>query len=126
MRTLDTNIILRYLLGESQAEKIEKLFLSKARLFLPDVVFSEVYWVLSSFYKLEKKQIVEMLKSLLEQNSVVADQRVLLHTLRIFEEENVKFVDAYIASVSLNKKIKEIYSYDKHFDKIKGIKRLEP
>lgn len=38
----------------------------------------------------------------------------------------MSFVDAYNIAFMEDREIKEIYSYDTDFDKVEGIKRLEP
>ncbi|MCK4418749.1 type II toxin-antitoxin system VapC family toxin, partial [Candidatus Aerophobetes bacterium] len=41
-------------------------------------------------------------------------------------KKNLSFTDAFNCAFILKKEIKEIYSYDEDFDKIKGIKRITP
>ena len=41
-------------------------------------------------------------------------------------KNNIDFIDAYNAAVMKHKNISSIYSYDKHYDKIPEIERLQP
>ena len=67
----DTNFILRYLLADNQESyKQTKLIFEKARIGKSQIdieqsVFTEVIFVLSSFYKVPRSEIVSILKSLL-------------------------------------------------------------
>ena len=126
MKYLDTNLILRYLINDPEAERVEKLLKSSDELFLPDVVFAEIVWVLKSFYKWEKSKILAVTTGLLKLNSIKANKNLLLNSIKLFENYNIKYVDAYIAASMYKNKTKLIYSFDRDFDKIDGIKRLEP
>src|SRR3989338_4694629 len=42
------------------------------------------------------------------------------------KEQNIDFIDAYHAAYASLKSFDVIYSYDKDFDKVKGVKRIEP
>ena len=44
----------------------------------------------------------------------------------IFEANNIDFIDAYNAALMSYKGISTIYSYDKHYDSIPKIKRIQP
>lgn len=44
----------------------------------------------------------------------------------IYARKNIDYIDAYNAVLMRRLSLKAIYSYDKDFDKIEGIDRLEP
>ena len=125
-RYLDSNVILRYLLDESQASSIEKILKGKEKLVVLDIVFAEVVWTLNRFYKWKKERIVEVASSLLELDSIKVNKSLLSKSLKIYRDQNVKYTDAYIAASMLVKEGRSIYSYDKHFDRISGVKRIQP
>jgi len=50
---------------------------------------------------------------------------LLPRILAFYVEKNISFIDAYLVVLMAKKKIKKIYSFDKDFDKIPGILRLE-
>lgn len=54
------------------------------------------------------------------------DQELILSALYLFEKSSMDFIDAYNAAVMEQKGVKVIYSYDKHYDQVPEIKRLEP
>ena len=123
---IDTNIILRYLLGEKESENIEKIFNSKNRLFIPDIVVAEVVWTLQRYYKWEKNKIVELFVSIFSNGNVEFNQAQIFSTFETYLKYNVKYADAYIYQLMSQKKLKYIYSYDREFDRLEEIQRIEP
>ncbi len=134
---IDTNIFIRFLVDDNHKMRNEtkKLFeyikggVVKAETDV--IVLVEIIWVLSSFYRVKKDKIFEYLTLLLNlKNLVVKEEKIIVNALNIYLKNNVDFIDAFIASYGINKKIKYIYSYDKDYDKIfkdiKGISRIEP
>ncbi len=71
MKGLDTNILIRFLVGddENQARKVYNLFKTveskKEELFVPLLVMLELIWVLESVYQIPRNQILEALRDLL-------------------------------------------------------------
>lgn len=123
---IDTNIILRYLLGEKESEKIEKIFTSQNNLVIPDIVVAEVVWTLQRYYKWEKSKIVELFVSIFSNGNVEFNQTQIFSTFETYLKHNVKYADAYIYQLMNQKKLKYIYSYDREFDRLEEIQRIEP
>ena len=75
----DTNFILRYLLAdnEDQYNKAKMIFeearVGKNQIEIEQSVFVEVIFVLSSFYKVPKLEIVNLLKSLFTYKGIKTD-----------------------------------------------------
>lgn len=126
-RAIDANLILRYLLDDPEAPRVEKLLKDeRKKLILPDVVVAEVVWVLDSFYKWDRKKIAQFVTSLLHLETIQSNEALLTAALDIFRDKKVDFVDAYLASLAHKGEIKGVYSFDKDFDKIPKVRRLEP
>lgn len=123
---LDSNIILRYLLDDPEAASVEVLLRSRQKLVLLDIVFAEVIWTLISFYKWDKDRVISLTSGLLNLQSISANRKLLLGSLEFYKKSKIKYTDAYIAASMIEKEEKGIYSFDRDFDKVKGIKRLEP
>lgn len=125
---LDANLVIRYLVEDDKekAEAIEKLLKAGEKLILTDVTAAEIAWVLSSYYELPRKEISEKVGALLALSSIKANKRILFSVLSIYQHLNVDWIDAYLSSLAIEKKITKIYSYDRDLDKIKGIERQEP
>ena len=127
VKVIDANLILRYLLGDPEAGRVEKLLKSKIKLLLSDVILAETVWVLDSYYKWDRSKIVESLSLLIKLPSIVCNKFLLAETLTILgRQKNFDFADAYSIALMRMSKIRDIYSYDHDFDKIQGVNRLEP
>lgn len=128
MKFLDANIVLGYVTDDSAAEslKCERL-LANEKLFTSTLVIAEVLWVLFSAYKYPKIKVIDALQRILNsQNIYLNDKELILLALDIFEANNIDFIDAYNAAVMNHKGIAIIYSYDRHYDLIPKIKRIQP
>lgn len=130
---VDSNIFLRFLLADhpKQSPACRKLFemakKGKITLVTLPIVIAEIAWVLHSFYKETRKEAARKLKIiLLFEGLEVSHGDALIMAGEIFEKKNIDFIDAYIASWLKQEKIKKIYSYDRDYDKIEDIKRIEP
>ncbi|OGH44162.1 MAG: hypothetical protein A3H50_00500 [Candidatus Levybacteria bacterium RIFCSPLOWO2_02_FULL_37_10] len=125
---LDTNIIIRFLTGDSlgQADKVEKLLNSspKNSLSLPDIVVVEIAYVLLSLYKLSKEDVIEKLETLVEVKSVKCNIDLIKRSLDIFKDNNISFVDAYLCAEILGKN-NILYTFDKRLIKVLGSEAIE-
>src|SRR3989344_6912085 len=131
---IDTNIFLRLIVKDDEKSFEDCLRLlegvknSKYKAITTTVTLAEIAWTLFSFYKFDKKDVVSAISSILSlQGLEIVDQYNHIATLEIFQEKNIKYIDALIAStaISIGKNC-IVVSYDKDFDKIENIKRKEP
>jgi len=51
---------------------------------------------------------------------------LLIGALTLYFEKNLDFADAVLAITALRKGSKMIYSFDRHLNRVDGLKRLEP
>ena len=126
---LDTNLLIRFLTADDpeKALKVRRLLSQSRRIFIPDMVFAEIAWVLDTVYGVNREEIYIKLKSLLNFNAVRCDKILILLTLENYHTYPfLSFVDAYLAALVQGKRSKPFYSYDKSFDKVAGLQRLEP
>lgn len=129
MKLLDTNFIVRFLLNDSpkQAETVEQIFKkSFEELILTDVVFAEITYVLQSVYKLSKEETIDKLYQLMRIPAIIYNRELISKTLITYLNNNISFVDAYLAAYCEQNNLEGIYSFDKGLDKIKSVKRLKP
>ena len=126
MKFIDANLILRYLLEEPKANLVEKLLERKEKLYLADMVVAEVIWTLISFYKRKKGEFIEALEAFIALEFVNADKKLLGTAIEIYKKFNVDYINAYLTALMQKKNVKILYSFDRDFDKIPGIRRLEP
>ncbi len=71
MNAIDTNILVRFLVGDDnlQARKVYNIFKqvesSKSELFVPLLVVMELIWVLESVYNIPQQEIIDSISELL-------------------------------------------------------------
>lgn len=133
VRFVDANVIIRFLTHDEphQSPRCDALFerVSKERetVVVSEIVVADVVWTLYSYYKLSKEQIREYVSMLLLQPSVHLPDKVrILEALSLFANENIDFSDALMATHMKARGLEEVYSYDRDFDRIEGIERIEP
>ncbi|MDP2754398.1 MAG: PIN domain-containing protein [Nitrospirota bacterium] len=117
---LDTSLILRFLTGDSteKKEKFKKLIKDttsgKGTLLVPLIVIIEMVYVLEKIYGIKKEEVRVKVESLLSLPSVeIESENVVLESLRIYAEENLKFGDAMVLAKSTTSGIKPVYTFDK-------------
>ncbi len=132
MRTIDANVILRYLTNDvpDQAkhagELLKKVEEGNENVFLPDIFLADIIWILNGYYKQTREDIWEWITAILSlQGLTFSDKDVALNALDIYVDKRIDWSDAFAASQMLQREITEIYSFDKHFDRIEGINRIE-
>ncbi|MFH1896076.1 MAG: PIN domain-containing protein [bacterium] len=126
---LDTDCVIRLITkdDEKKALKVEKAMRGAKYLVLTDVTFAEIYFVLKSNYSFDRKEIFKVLTGLVNTANVVCNTEVLLKTVDILSAvASSSFVDAYEAAFSLVGNTGKVLSFDRDFDKIRGITRVEP
>jgi len=130
---VDANVILRFLLNDPlpMAQEAALLFQAVAdgrlTLLIDDLIVAEMVWVLKSFYKQDVVTIATTLRDFLLQEGIeTADKPTVLHALTLFETKNVDFVDALLAARMINKGMATVFSFDRHFDRLPLIQRVNP
>ncbi len=133
LRAIDANVILRFVTADhpEMSPRCRDLFArvqhGEEAVFLPEAALSDVIWTLSSFYRWPVDHICRFVGDLLSQDGVRMSRKALAwEALSLFLEGQVDFSDALIAAEMRDASLKEIYSYDRDFDKIEGITRVEP
>lgn len=130
---IDTNILLRYLTGDDakkfkRCRDLFKRALEKKILLLTsDMVIAELIWTLYSFYKIPKEEIIEKVTIIVNTpNLKIPNKKLISEILALFSQKNIDYIDAYNAVFMKHNGCAQIFSYDKDFDRIEDIKRLEP
>lgn len=119
MKFIDTNYFLRFFLGEpyDQHQETKALFLKAARgeaeIATSIVVFFEVYWVTSSFYRLEKEKISAFLQNILKMEFIKLENRALLTEAAVlFEKTSFDLEDAYNLMYARSLHAKDFLTFD--------------
>lgn len=99
----DTNFILRYLLADNQEmfakakEIFDEVNTGETTIILEQSVFTEVIFVLASFYKVPKAKIVQILSELLSYKGVKNDEKETLSlALAYYDKYNLHIVDCLL------------------------------
>lgn len=130
---VETNVFLRFLTRDEEKQyRSARLLFKKAKkgkieLITSALVIFETVWTLLSYYKQPKEEVIEKILSLLELPSLeVEHKEIFQEALVVWQQNNIDFNDAFNYIWSQKKKVIAIYSYDKHFDKLPQLKRIEP
>ncbi len=120
----DTNVLLDYLFkrdpGFSRSfQLIEDCLVRKVQIFIPNIVFPEIEWVLRSFYKQPKDFIVEFLEGLLVIEGVLTEDKITIQqALNLYRQLNIKFTDSIILIQIQNFNPDEFLTFDEDLKKL--------
>lgn len=117
----DTNFILRYLLGDNSAmlaktkEVFEQAKSGQAILLIEQTIFTEVVFVLSSFYKVPKGKIVQILTGLLAYKGISTEKEILALALVYYRKHQLHIVDCLLLAKAKLSKL-PILTFDQKLD----------
>lgn len=133
MSAIDANVILRFLTNDDPAKAqacarlLEKVESNEQQIWLPDLVLADVVWTLEKYYRQSKDRIADLLVPIISLRGLhCARKEVIFKALRLYVEHNVDWTDAFVAAQVQRGKGATIYSYDRDFDRISGLTRVEP
>ena len=128
MRTLDTNVVVRLLIGDDpqQTPIAEQAFLdaiASGGIYLPDVVLAEVAWVLRG-YDLERATRYQLLERLVRTRGVVVDDiDAVINALEQFSQGG-DLADQLILARATNIGALPVLSFDRRFAASQGVELL--
>ena len=137
MRFLDTNIILRYLTRDDEVkatacfELFQRVQRGEEELFTCEAIIAEVVYVLSSRrapYQLDHDEIRGRLAPILALRGLRLPQKqAYLRALDLYASSpSLDFEDALAVAHMERQGIHEILSYDRDFDGVPELVRVEP
>ena len=116
---VDTNYFLRFFLGEphDQHAATKTLFQKAARgeveLGTSVIVFFEVYWVASSFYRLDRDHVAKFLQNILMMEFIHLENRpFLVDAVSLYRDMNFDLEDAYNLVYARETGAKELATFD--------------
>ena len=121
MKTFDTNIVVRIVVKddeaqERQAKRIWRDALAGGGVFLPKVVVVETVWVLRSAYRFEANTIAETLQNLLDiEGLTVEDEDQVRRSLALFERGNADLADYLILESGRSAQALPVKTFDRRF-----------
>jgi|SRR5450759_112817 uncharacterized protein len=135
MQFIDSNVFLRFLTKDDpvKAERVKALLQQaergEAELLTNETVIAELVFVLSSprLYKLSRETVRTVLLPIISLKGLKLQNRsVFVRALDLYATTAMDFDDALAVAQMERRKVTEIYSYDEHFDRVAGLKRLQP
>lgn len=132
---LDTNVILRYITRDNPTQSqqahalIEQLESGTTTVTTSDVVIIEAVYVLSSrtTYNLSRSDIrTHLMRIISLRGSRLQSKQIHLRALDVYASTNIDFADALIVAQMERAGQNTIISFDRDFDRISGITRVEP
>jgi predicted nucleic acid-binding protein len=130
---LDTNVILRHLLGDHPEQSpratayLRQVEQGQVRVRTSELVVFEAVFTLERHYRLPKKRVRDSLLPLLELPGIVLPgKQRLREAFDLYVQLNLPFADAYHAALMRRLGAEEMVSFDREFDRIPDIRRVEP
>ena len=127
MLRLDTNVLVRYLVwdDEAQFEKARKLIKREVaagrRVFVSQLVLLETEWVLRSRYSLPKNLIIAAISGLLDATDVrFEDESAVEEALFIWKDTTADFADCLIGTQNRRLGCRATASFDLRASKLPG------
>ncbi len=120
---IDTNVLLDFLLKRHpRFNEVKRLFEDcaerKIEIFVPQVVFPEIEWVLRSHYKESKEKVVRFLEELLAMDGIILENKPEIQkAVSIYKYANIKFTDSVIAAQIQRIKPDEFLTFDEDLHK---------
>jgi len=130
---VDTNVFLRHLRDDhpdfspratAYLARVER---GELRVRISDTVVFETVYTLERFYKVPKHDIRSALLPLIALPGIVLPgKRWLDNVFSYYVDYNIPFADAYHAVQVERFQLAQIVSFDRDYDKIPGMQRVEP
>jgi uncharacterized protein len=136
VRFVDTNVILRFLtqddLEKAQAcfELLQRVQRGEENIVTSESVLAEIVYVLSSrsTYNLSHSDIAARLRPIVGLRGLkIANKRTCLRALDVYSSnDRLDFEDCLTVAHMERLGLAELISYDRDFDRIENVKRVEP
>ena len=115
MKLLDTNAILRYLLGDIEDQQLKTKEVIDAGAFTLPEVLAEVVYVLTGYYEEARKIVYDSLTDLLD-DVHIEHKEVIMEALTLYRGTSLDFVDCVL--IGRNHILgDDVFSFDKKLNK---------
>lgn len=130
---IDANIVIRFFIGgeplaqwEAATRLMDALKRDAAHVELEDVIVAEVVWAMQTQFRAPRAIIARDLGDFVDLPGVHnADKPTLRRALALYGSRAIDFADALLAARVLSRG-RVVLSFDRDFDGIDGIRRIEP
>ncbi len=124
MKAVDTNILIRFLVGDDniQAQAVYKLLKDaeskNEELFVPLLVIMELIWVLESVYRIERTELLDSVSDLLIMPVLTFDRVEALQNFLVdAKNSSYDLSDLLIAHCAKDSGCETVYTFDKKASK---------
>ncbi len=131
MKLLDTDILLEFFSGdEEKIEQIDSLFKElerkKEKLFITEEVIIELIYYLEQVYGWEREVVADVVNTvLLDSLFSVENRETIQRAVSLHRSSKLTFLDALKVAKAKKKKVKEVLSFNKKFEKV-GLRLKRP
>ena len=130
---LDTNVLLRHLLSDHPEQSpratayLARIEQGQVKVRTTDTVVFETVFTLERRFGQPKAAIRDNLLPLLEMPGIVLPgKRRLRPAFDLYVDLNLPFADAYHVALMQQLRLDHVVSFDKDFDRVPGVRRVEP
>ena len=130
---LDANIVLRHLLADHPDHSpratayLERIARGEIRVRVAETFVFDAVFVLERTAKRSKSDIRDDVRDLLDLPGIELPTKVRMRrALDRFAALNIAFVDAYQSVLMEELGLTDIVSFDRHFDRVPALRRIEP
>lgn len=130
---LETNIFLRHLRGDHPdfspraTALLQRIEQGSLKVRTADTVIFETVFTLERVYKQSKEAIRNAFLPLIELPGIILPgKRRVRRVFAYYIEKNISFADAYHAVLTESFGLEQIVSFDRDFNRISSITRVEP
>ena len=116
---VDTSALVRFFTNDipQKASLVEKLFKEEKDIFIPDVVFPEMEYILIQKYKFPREKLLDIYTFLSSRDNIHVTKETK-NTIAMFEKTKLDMADCIIAAYSLKG---SLASFDSNLLEISGI-----
>lgn len=132
MRTFDTNVVVRILLGDDPqqaalADQQWREALQTGGIFLPAVVLVEVVWVLARSAKCSRERILSELQRLTTMEGVwVENALVVKRSIELYANSSADFADCLVLESARYADALPVYTFDQRFARYPNVVLISP
>lgn len=131
---LDTNVLLRHFTGDHEVQSprasalIKRIGDGELQAQISNQVIFEAAFTLQKVYRVPRERIVEALKEVLDLDGLVLNGKDRWPPVfdLFTSSPRLSFVDCYHVVYMQRYELNEILTWDREFDRVAGITRIEP
>jgi predicted nucleic-acid-binding protein len=126
MRAVDTNVLVRLIIGDEPKQVITAEWFVANGVWVSHLVLAETIWVLGETYKRDADEIIRAIEKLLRHSSIaVQDADVVVAALEQFRRRpSLGFSDCLILEIARKAGHLPLGTFDRNLSKLEGIQRL--